>query len=191
MGTFGFSDFGNEGTASTTTGVDQLAGGKFTLTEDGTVTKISAHLRSSTNRNVKAVIVKSSDLTIVANGVSNVTVSTASTTNFAWFDFTFTTNPVLTAADYYLCIVGEGSALRFACTSTGGHAIFDDTNSYTTPTNPTDGTTTGVQFYRIYATYTPAGGSSAIKSVNGLAKASAKSVNGLAIANVKSWNGLE
>jgi hypothetical protein len=38
-------------------------------------------------------------------------------------------------------------------------------------------------------TYTD-GASSAIKSVNGLAKASVKSVNGLAIASVKSWNGL-
>jgi hypothetical protein len=34
------------------------------------------------------------------------------------------------------------------------------------------------------------GASSAIKSVNGLAKASVSKVNGLAIASVKSWNGL-
>ena len=34
------------------------------------------------------------------------------------------------------------------------------------------------------------GGSSSIKTMNGLAKASVKTVNGLAIASVKTWNGL-
>lgn len=38
--------------------------------------------------------------------------------------------------------------------------------------------------------YVPAAGGSAIKTINGLAKASVKTVNGLAIASVKTWNGL-
>jgi hypothetical protein len=37
-------------------------------------------------------------------------------------------------------------------------------------------------------TVTSAGASSAIKTINGLAKASVKTVNGLAIASVKTWN---
>jgi hypothetical protein len=49
-----------------------------------------------------------------------------------------------------------------------------------------------VDFISITVDYTEGGGGgSAIKSVNGLAKADIKSVNGLAIASVKSINGLE
>lgn len=47
-----------------------------------------------------------------------------------------------------------------------------------------------VDHIRITVYYTEGGSSSAIKSVNGLAKASVKSVNGLAIASVKNINGL-
>lgn len=47
-----------------------------------------------------------------------------------------------------------------------------------------------IDFISITVDYTETGGSSAIKSVNGLAKASVKSVNGLAIASVKNINGL-
>lgn len=49
-----------------------------------------------------------------------------------------------------------------------------------------------VDHIRITVYYTEGGGGgSAIKSVNGLAKASCKSINNLAIASVKSFNGLE
>jgi hypothetical protein len=49
-----------------------------------------------------------------------------------------------------------------------------------------------IDHIRITVYYTEGGGGgSAIKSVNGLAKADIKSVNGLAIASVKSINGLE
>lgn len=58
-------------------------------------------------------------------------------------------------------------------------------------TDPDPTCTVYIDFISITVDYTETGGSSAIKSVNGLAKASVKSFNGLAIASVKNINGLE
>ena len=52
------------------------------------------------------------------------------------------------------------------------------------------GNFTSMNCGKITVYYTEGGGSSAIKSVNGLAKASISKINDLAIASVKSINGL-
>jgi len=58
-------------------------------------------------------------------------------------------------------------------------------------TNPTLTYTTATAFANAIASFKAAGaGGSAIKTINGLARASIKTINGLAIASVKTFNGL-
>lgn len=186
MATFGRTD---------TTGVNQLnnisnnaiSGGKYTLSENGTVTKVSIFLKKqSGTSSVKAVIVGASDGKIVSNGVSGGVSITS--TSYGWIHFTFTNNPSLTAGDYILCLVASvsgGFGPQHAGNSTGGASKFAS-NNYATPTDP--GTSTPAAWKLcIYATYTPA---TSVKSVNGVLIASVSKVNGLAIASVKSIDGL-
>ena len=87
---------------------------------------------------------------------------------------------------------GTGTTvLRSYTWQTNAAMSLGDSNGAKTPAGSYSlGFTSGMSAYacEIVASISPA--LSAIKSINGLAKASVKSVNGLAIASVKSWDGL-
>ena len=152
--TFGYGTVGGSGLSGTSANV--IRGGSAQATEAGVVDSISFYVSGMT-ANVKAVVTDSA-LNLLANGVSNA-LAISSTTG-AWYTMTYATatKPTVTGAGtYYLGIIISTTSPSFTYRfdSVAGHSqIFDGTNSYTTPTSPTDATVTGSRRVSIYATYT-------------------------------------
>jgi hypothetical protein len=108
--------------------------------------------------NVKVILVLHSTMKIVANGVgSPVTVSGASG---AWYTGTFATPPILAANTGYVLMIipnaGSSNLRWFYNAGDANQHHKDDTNSYTTPQNPT-GPVHNAFKQSIYCTYTLAG----------------------------------
>ena len=150
------TSFGNptqSGSSYTSIGANQMYGQSFTSgSTAATVTQIVFYGRSSYGTiNAKAVITNSSGY-ILTNGVSNLLGITSTA---GWKTLTFATPPTISpSTSYTLMIVAASSSVRiYYSSATGGSEKIDTTNSYTTPTNPTDWTT-GTHQYRIYANTT-------------------------------------
>jgi len=147
VGTFGAST----GASYTTVPADQVYGSIFTSPADanGVVNSFTWYGRTTSGTgNSKAILVDSS-LNIVA--VSDVTATTA--TAGTWTN-TFSSPPTIAAnTQYWLMMVFDVSTRFYYGTGATNQGALDTTNSYTTPTNPTDATNNDNK-YRIYATYT-------------------------------------
>lgn len=102
--------------------------------------------------NVKGILILHSNKIIVTNGVGNGVAIDAA---YSWKTSTFSTPPSVTpSTDYYLAFIGA-SAFSYAYDlPTTNLGIADTTNSYASPTNPTDGTPHDFRM-GIYCTYTP------------------------------------
>jgi hypothetical protein len=158
MATFGNTSVSGAGTASMTAGY--FKGSKFTLAEDGTVTKFTAYVAGAGTNNQAVKIscyIDNAGAPGALKGCSNeVTITAAQAAG--WQDFTISSF-ALTAGTYWLGYFAgatEAGANSYRQTTGGVHATCAD--SYPTPANPAaapDGT--GTRNYCIYATYTPAG----------------------------------
>jgi flagellin-like protein len=138
----------NNGQNSVTISANQMAGQAFVAGGSGSIPSVTfraASTSSYTDRSVKIVITDSSG-TILANGISQViTVDDTSTERTV----DFTTDPVIqNGQTYWIMIIPNGDLSVRYYQTTGGISKSDATNSYTTPTNPTDATT-GTTNYRI------------------------------------------
>lgn len=133
---------------------------KFTSPDDisgATVSKISMYVKEDRSGDLyaKGVIVKASDKAIVANGVGSSVLVPSS---YTWKDSTFSTSPSLdNSTDYYLCITAD-SGMQNLAVAYDIDDVFDEwrdtSNSFTTPTNPTDGELSGnAEKYSMYVTY--------------------------------------
>jgi hypothetical protein len=169
MATFGYTTLGASVCGPR---LNQFFGYRFTTPSDmGTVTGASVAICSdlSTGKSAKLIIVKQSDLTIVSNGVSNA-ISIPYDADAHANSYTaasFATAPALSAStDYILGIIHDDSSFSIYVlfdAGTNNYYYWDSSNSYTTPTNPTDAVTTGDDNgsgtnakMSIYVTYTPA-----------------------------------
>ena len=130
-----------------------LVGSVFTMGADSSViTDAHFYARGKTGTvNCKVIIVTHSTMTILVNGVSN---PVSVTTTAEWKTATWTTPPTLAAnTAYVLMVVSDGTFyFYYLDTSALGHT--DTSNSYTTPTDPTDYTHSNYQ-WSIYVHYTP------------------------------------
>jgi hypothetical protein len=172
-------------TGSTLTGNgDFNMGTRFKANTAGSVTKLWARVRTTGDRTIRLFNDAGTELvSATVAGVDNTWVSVD-------------ISPVsLTVGDYYWVAYRAGaSGYRYF---TGAQAVAftqgDITCSYSGYRSASDlvpnSTSTDPWFGVADITFSP-GSSSAVKSVNGLAKASVKSKNGLAIASIKSFNGL-
>jgi len=99
---------------------------------------ISYYGYHSSSGNLKAVITNSSG-TILTNGVGGIV---AVNTTHQWRTATYTTKPTLAASTgYWLGGVATAVETQFYYDATGTqNQPYDDSNNYTTPTNPTDAT---------------------------------------------------
>jgi hypothetical protein len=149
--TFGYTTAGG---SYTIVSADQMYGSVFTSPaySDMTVQSITFRGRRdgfSGTANVKGVLVRHSDLTMVAVG-NPVSIST--TTN--WYTSTFSSPPSIPAStDYVIMLVPDASTRFYYGTGSTNQGHYDTTNSYTTPTNPTDATHNNNQ-YSVYCTFT-------------------------------------
>jgi hypothetical protein len=99
--------------------------------------------------NVKGVLVRYSDLTIVAVG-NPISVSTT----LSWYTSLFSSPPSLSAnTQYVIMFIPSANTRLYYGSGSANQGIYDSTNSYTTPTNPTDASNNNHQ-YSIYCTFT-------------------------------------
>ena len=105
-------------------------------------------------KHIKGVLVLESNKTILNNGVgSEVTIPTSAN----WITSSFSTHPSLSGNTGYVLMVITDSYFYFYYDSVSSAGLWDDTNSYTSPTDPTDASTIDKKF-SIYCTYTAGGG---------------------------------
>lgn len=148
--TFGFTSVGG----STQANAADITGSKFTTPSDfSAITSIvgrSAFVTVSSN--IKGVVVDSSTLNILTNGVG--TASPITDNPAKWVRSTYSSAPTMSAStEYILGMINSGNGNNFYDSGSSGQGIYDSSNNYTTPTNPTDATSQDRK-YSIYAEYT-------------------------------------
>jgi hypothetical protein len=147
--TFGYT---TAGISYTTVSANQMYGSVFTSPAYSDMTVQSITFRGRTGfgtANVKCVLVRHSDLTIVAVG-NPVSVSTMAN----WYTSTFSSPPSLSAnTEYVIMLIPSASIQFYYGSGSANQGHYDSTNSYTTPTNPTDAAHNNNR-YSIYCTFT-------------------------------------
>jgi len=155
--TFGYEDLG--ASIDSNQPAQSLRGSKFASASGGTVTQINVWInKAPVAIDFKGVIVLASNLNIITNGVSNINSQDSSGRFNYLIGMTFSTNPTVSATDYVLTMIFNGSnpyADIYYDSGDTDQGYNDTSNNYTTPTNPTDATTNDRK-YSIYATYTAA-----------------------------------
>ena len=184
--TFGYTTLG--ATYYFTNNVNGGGGTIGTLAAAALVSSISSGT-NDTLANQKTFIVDSS-FNIVSGSIK-VTDTTAG----SWNTSNYSTPFSIGSGTYYVCnILAASTGNKIFMDTSGGSTnsrLIYTGNNFTSPTSPLGNRNPqSNQLQSIYATYTAGGGGSAIKTINGLAKASVKTINGLAIASVKTINNL-
>jgi hypothetical protein len=153
--TFGYTTIGGSvwGISANT-----LEGSVFASPADanGTAQNIIVYCKGTSGTvNMKGVIVLHSNLNILANGVGSP-VSCPSTAG--WRTSDFATDPTISAStDYVLMFISDGGLDIYYDSGSANQEHSDTSNSYATPTNPTDAVHDTAK-WSVYATYTAAGG---------------------------------
>ena len=134
-----------------------IRGSAATPGSSGSVSKLTAYCDSQGGTgNAKGLLVLSSALTIVSNGVTGGENLSATA---GWYDFTFSMPPEVEAdISYELMFIADGWRPRLYYDSLASGGMGDNTNDYSSPTDLTDATNIN-SIFSIYATYS-AGGSS-------------------------------
>ncbi|MEM0466623.1 MAG: LamG-like jellyroll fold domain-containing protein [Candidatus Thermoplasmatota archaeon] len=137
------------GSSYVTINGNQMYGQVFTATSTGEIYQATFYGRSNTGtRNAKIIICDSSG-NILPNGIST-SFSVSSTAGNKIGTWPAGSRPVVTNGQpYWIMVITDANALYLYYSSTsGGVSKIDTTNSYSSPTNPTDATT-GTYNYRI------------------------------------------
>jgi hypothetical protein len=104
---------------------------------------------SSGTANVKCLIVRHSDLKIIA-----ITNPVTITTTAQWWTATFSSPPTLSPnTSYVLMIIPNNTVIFYRTTGSTNQGHYDTSNSYSSPTDPTDASHNNRQ-YSIYCAYT-------------------------------------
>jgi hypothetical protein len=148
-GTFGYTTAGG---SYNTVNANEMYGSVFTSSAYSGMIVQNVTFRGragSGTTNVKGVLVRYSNLTIVAVG-NPVSVSTT----LGWYTSVFSSPPSLsTNTQYVIMLIPSGNTRLYYGSGSANQGYYDSSNSYTTPTNPTDASTNNHQ-YSIYCTFT-------------------------------------
>ena len=155
--TFGYT---TAGASSDNWNGDEFYGSLFTSGSAGDITSISQYVKTTSDvTNYKSIVVLHSNLNIITNGISPATVTIWNGANPQWETATYTTSPSITASTEYILgnISNTSDFYRYYDTGSANQEHEDTTNSYTSPTNPTDATHGGnfpsTAKFSIYASY--------------------------------------
>jgi hypothetical protein len=145
--------FGYEtpGASSSYIFANYLYGSKFTAPSDVlkavSITMYCQPINPNQDVLVKAVLVNSTKQIVAVSNPVNIRYA-----GISWQTFRFPTLvDLIPNADYYL--MGISAYYWYLYYDSGGTSLKDTSNSYTTPTDPTDGSV-GTEEYSIYCTYT-------------------------------------
>ncbi|MGB9675595.1 MAG: hypothetical protein ACPL0C_00225 [Candidatus Bathyarchaeales archaeon] len=144
--------FGNNapGPSSTIVSANAMYGSLFTSPPATVIAKsIAFYGRSvSQTRSVKCLIVRHSDLKIVA-----ITNPVSVTTTLGWWTATFSDSPTLTPnTEYLLMMIPNGQVRFYYTTGSANQGHYDTTNNYASPIDPTDASH-NTNRYSIYCNY--------------------------------------
>jgi len=158
--------FGEEGIGGTyfdTGATERMTGSLFTSPANmDTVSSISLYGRTGGTSDFKGIVVLQSNLNIINNGIGGATALTGSS---AWQISSFGTPPTLSAStDYVIMFSNESYSTTNYDTGSANQGHHDDSNNFTSPTNPIDATT-NTDLFSIYATYTAGGGEETPKRI--------------------------
>lgn len=154
MATFGQT---SAGTASSPSSADRYWASKYTLTEDGDVTQVTAFFdfdagNSSTAGTGKAVIY--ADSSGSPGALMGVSSAVSIPAGDQVVDFPLTVS--LPAGDYWLGIVTDSFGPRLN-EATGGSYVRKESLTYASPADPMGtASASGTANFAVYATYTPA-----------------------------------
>jgi hypothetical protein len=179
--TFGYTTDGGSDVEIT---VNTLSATKGTPSSSGTISSYTVRIKSAVYAYFRLGLIETSGFTIL-----DVVEGT-----YAFPDYNNrgidTSESVTADTNYYIFVIPNKTAQIAYTSANSGDGIYDSSNSYSTPTNPTDYSNT-TRKNTLYATYTAAAsGPAKLKTWNGLATAKIKTINSLAIAKVKTINGL-
>ncbi len=142
----------NTGTSYSDIDQDHVRGQAFTAPADAiSVASVTFYGRTNSGTfNVKAIITDSTGH-ILTNGIST---AISCTTSEASRTATFATPPTITAGTtYWILIVSQDDTFRlYYVGTTGGTSQYDNDNSYSNPTNPTDASSGTYNYRAFYAT---------------------------------------
>jgi len=150
---------GTYGTYATTLSANYANGYEFVAPANGTVTSFTFYVIAKTSaKNVKAYLIKTSDLSLVTNGVGN---AVSCPTTAGWRTSSFATSPsIISGTTYTLMIILETTSLNIYYSSGGTYGLecTDTANNYASPLSTLSIDIAGANKTSIYATYTPSGG---------------------------------
>lgn len=203
---------GNQGPTTTLTSLvrNSINSSQAGVIKDGTGTGVNTYLMYQFNPSTgtyNLTVTMSSSLGVVGacsySGVSDTALDGTSTTTPATTT-SFSQNVTVTASDCWVIATSRlssgalpsgsgGSAVRInpEVSFVGGGPLWDSGGTVGTGTVTITATSTN-QYWGggVAASFAPAGPTTSIKTINGLAIASVKTVNGLSTASVKTVNGL-
>ena len=148
---------GYETAGTSTLGVvaNRYYGGLVELAEaSGDISKLTASIFAG-SINLKAMIAKTSDGQIITNGIGDATANSPTWTQH-WQDLPYTSKPKFGASEYGIGIIADNSVNLYYNAVGGEYVLYDTSNSYSSPTDPTDGTSANGYAVSCYATYVAA-----------------------------------
>ena len=157
--TFGYDTIGASNSTST---VDRFLGKRGIPSSSGTVDSISFYAKSNANPGYyfKPVLVDSSK-EIVTDGVGPATQVVYNSGVASWRVSTYITKPSVVGGNtYYVGEIANHTTVVHYYDTTGsesGQSIYDSSNSYASPTDPTDANNLTTTVHSIYCTYTSSG----------------------------------
>lgn len=195
--TFGYTTVGSE--VGSITDMTTIIGSKFTLSEEGDISKITAyhedyhedyHTSWEAGETVKCGLFDAS-----GNYLGEETEELTGAKSMGWHDFAFSSAVNLSAADYLLCVWSDdGSYGGVGWVFDWDFSNFDHVADYSGQTYPTWPAAVSHDepfLHSIYATYTAGGGGGAdIAKINNIAIADIAKINGIAKASIAKINGL-
>lgn len=135
---------------------NQLRGYRITPSADMRIDTLYFYTRTYDSANFKGVIIQNSDKTIISNGVGDSTSNVNGYGNAGWQPCNYTTKPVLTGGNsYYICFIPDNACTWFYSGGEGADDYYasDNSNSFSSPTDPTDGTFAATVEVSAYADY--------------------------------------
>ena len=148
-GTFG--DTSGSGSSYRTTAANEMRLGVFTASRTGEVASIVFYGRGSVaSANCKAIITTSSGV-LLTNGIGSA-VSVSTTAGTKTLTYAAGSRPLVTnGTTYWIGLITETATRIYYDSTTGATSKQDTSNSYSTPTNPTDAGSTTETWRLMYA----------------------------------------
>jgi hypothetical protein len=134
---------------------DDMYGTVFTASCSGEIYQATFYGRSSSGTRYAKIVICDSSGNILTNGISNMITVTATLGDKTGTWTTGSRPSVVSGNVYWIMVIGDAQYVRmYYQSTTGGNSKYDSTNSFSSPTSPTDATAETYVYYKLYANIT-------------------------------------